>query len=122
MSTIFEIRENEKETKVRYMVVNAPSPFNIIFGRLVFNALEVALSSLYMTRKFPLEGRKLGIIKGSQEHTRQCYRDNLLLRKVEKEKPTPKLYEVQFIDLDPHNDSLEKSLTLIEDLKKIQIS
>lgn len=79
LGTIFGSGKNAKETKVRYMVVNAPLPYNIIIGRLDFNSLGAVFSTLYLTMKFPLEDGEVVIVKGNQERSRQCYRDSLQL-------------------------------------------
>lgn len=50
-----------------YMVVNAHLSYNIIIGQSAFNALEMALPTLYLTIKFPLEDGNVGVIKGNQE-------------------------------------------------------
>lgn len=55
--TIFGSGSNAKSMKVRYLIVNASSSYNIIIGRPTFNALEVVFSTIYLTMKYPLEGR-----------------------------------------------------------------
>ena len=63
------------------MVVNASSSYNIIIDRPMFNALEAALSTLYLTKKFSLEKGKTCVVKGIQELARQCYRENMMQHK-----------------------------------------
>lgn len=60
---VFGSGDNVKCIKVRYLIVYASSPYNIIIGRLVFNTLEVALSIIYLTLKYPLGNGRVGVIK-----------------------------------------------------------
>lgn len=53
--TTFDSKDNVKSIKVRYLIVNVASPYNIIIGRPSFNALEATLSTLYLTLKYPLK-------------------------------------------------------------------
>lgn len=45
--TIFRSSENEKTIKVRYLIVNAASPYNFIIGRPSYNTLATALSTFH---------------------------------------------------------------------------
>lgn len=47
MMTTFRVGEQTKEIKVRYLVIDAPSSYNMILGCLTFNQLGIALSTLY---------------------------------------------------------------------------
>lgn len=60
---VFGSGDKAKGIKVRYLIVNAYSPYNIIKRRLTFNALEVSLSTLYLTMKYPLDDGYVGVIK-----------------------------------------------------------
>src|ERR1051325_4817250 len=62
--TTFGTDESAKDVRVRYLVVNAYSPYNIIIGRPSFNALEAILSNLYLTMKYSLGKGRVGIIRG----------------------------------------------------------
>lgn len=61
---VFGSGSNTKGIKVRYPIVNVSSPYNIIIRRSSFNALEVDMSTLYLTMKYPLEVGQVRIIKG----------------------------------------------------------
>lgn len=63
--TLFGSGDNAKSLKVRYFIMNVASPYNIIIGKLDFNSLEVALSTLYLTMKYPLCGRRIDVIRGT---------------------------------------------------------
>lgn len=79
--TIFGSGRNSKSIKLKYLIMNTLSPYNIIIGRPTFNALGEVLSTLYLTMKFPLEGRHVGTIKRDQGLVRKCCKDNLKLKR-----------------------------------------
>jgi hypothetical protein len=65
--TAFGDSDNAKPIKVRYLVVKTSfTSYNIIIGRPAFNALEAAMSTLYLSIKYPLDDGSVGIIKGDQ--------------------------------------------------------
>lgn len=66
MVIMFKSGDNAKSVKVRYLIVNALSPYNIIIRRPYFNAFETVLSILYLTM-YPLCGRGIRVIKGEHE-------------------------------------------------------
>ena len=77
---------------IEFLVVNCPSAFNEVIGRLLLKALKVMTSIYHLTMKFPtVEGT--GQVRRSQYDSRGCY--NKSLRLVEKEKKLPKMMEVE---------------------------
>lgn len=40
MKTMFGEQDHAKEIKVKYLVINAPSSYNMIIGQITFNQLE----------------------------------------------------------------------------------
>ena len=52
--TTFGSTDNARTVRVRYLIINAASPYNIIVGRPSLNALEASLSTLYLTMIFHL--------------------------------------------------------------------
>lgn len=75
--TVFGSGDNAKGIKVRYLILKASSPYNIIIGRPTFNIMEVALSTIYLTMKYPLDDGRVGVIKSDQGLARKCYKDSL---------------------------------------------
>lgn len=119
--TIFGSGRNAKGIRVRYQIVNASSPYNIIIGMSTFNALEVVLSTIYLTVKYPLEDGHVGIVKGDPGIARKCYKDRLKLKnKIHQEPPILEdSLKVNLVDLDPREDPAGDSLTPIQELKKV---
>ncbi|MCI43319.1 hypothetical protein A2U01_0064556, partial [Trifolium medium] len=45
--------------------------------RPVFNALGAAMSTLYLSMKYPLDNSRVGIVKGDHAVARRCYESSL---------------------------------------------
>lgn len=121
--TIFRSGSNTKGIRVRYLIVNASSPYNIIIGRLTLNSLEAVISILYLTMKYPLEGRQVGMIKGYQGLSRKCFKDILKLKnkKLHDHPMTESTLKVNLVDLDSREDPVKDSLTPIRELKRYNL-
>ena len=63
--------------KIKYLVVNAPSAYNILLGRPSLNRLGAVPSTRHMKLKFPsMEGAVI-TIKSDQKEARHCYENSL---------------------------------------------
>ncbi|KAJ1398071.1 Aspartic peptidase domain superfamily [Sesbania bispinosa] len=71
--TTFRDKGHEKVVWVKYLVINAPSSYNIIIGRATLNALGAIVSTVHLTMKYPLRNGAIEVIKADQEATRRCY-------------------------------------------------
>lgn len=71
--TTLDIGDNVKSVNARYLMLNVASPYNIIIGRPTFSTLEAALSTLYLTLKYPLQNGRVWVRKGDQGLARKCY-------------------------------------------------
>lgn len=69
-----------KTIMVRYVVVNAPSSYNLILGQPSLNRLGVIVSSVHMKMKFPIVDGRIVTLKVDQRQARKCY-DNSLQNK-----------------------------------------
>lgn len=115
--------DSVKSVKVRYLIVNVASPYNIIIIRSSFNALEATLSTLYLILKYPLEDGCVGAIKVDQGLARKYYKDSLKLQKKAHAEKSIKCdhLKVNLVDIYPIEDPMEDSLTPIKDVKKVYI-
>ena len=57
---------------VDFLVVNCPSAYNTIIGRLTLNRLRVVTSTYHFLIKFPTE-HGIGEVRGDQIAARECY-------------------------------------------------
>jgi len=62
---------------IRYLVINAPSTYNILLGRPALNRIGAVASTRHMKMKLPsLEGEII-TIKSAQKATKKCYEKSL---------------------------------------------
>ena len=67
-------------TKIRYLVVDAPSTYNILLGRLALNRLKEVPFIRHMKMKLPsLEGAVITIVS-DQGEAKRCYENSLKTR------------------------------------------
>ena len=59
-------------TTARFLIVDAPSAYNILLGRPSLNAIKAIPSAYHMMIKFPtISG--VGMVRGDQRVARECY-------------------------------------------------
>ena len=89
-----------KVTKeIDFLIVDSPSTYNIILGRLAFNRLRAVTSTYYLKVKFPI-AYGVGEIRGDQALTRECYQVALASREnhtwvINESKPILELSKTQ---------------------------
>ena len=82
LRTTFTDGTTSHTTNIRYLVVNAPSAYNILLGRPALNRIEAIASTRHMKMKLPsLEGTVI-TIKSDQKEPKKCY-ENSLKTKIE---------------------------------------
>ena len=59
-------------TTARFLVVDAPSAYNMLLGRPSLNAIKAIPSSYHMMIKFPTTSG-VGMVRGDQQVARECY-------------------------------------------------
>ena len=59
-------------TTVRFLIVDAPSVYNMLLGRPFLNAIRVVPSAYHMVIKFPT-AIGVGMVRGSQRMATECY-------------------------------------------------
>ena len=59
-------------TEVRFLIVEAPSTYNMLLGRPSLNAIKVIPSAYHMMIKFPTTS-EVGMVRGDLRVARECY-------------------------------------------------
>ena len=59
-------------TTVRFLVVDAPSAYNVLLGRPSLNDIKAIPSAYHMVIKFPT-ANGVGMVRGDQRMARECY-------------------------------------------------
>ena len=111
-------------TTVRFLIVNAPSAYNILLGRPSLNAIRAVPFAYHMVIKFPTTNG-LGMVRGYQRIARECYlasmkqktvgniyMDELDMRDEVSIRPTPseELEPIQLDDQPEHLVYIESKL------------
>ena len=68
-------------TVVRFLIVDAPSAYNILLGRPSLNAIRAIPSAYHMVIKFPIANR-VGMVRGDQHVARECYSTSMQQKAV----------------------------------------
>ena len=67
--------------KIRYLVVNAPSAYNILLGRPTLNRIGVVSSTRHMKVKLPSMEGVVITIRSDQKEAKKCYENSLKNRR-----------------------------------------
>lgn len=63
LSTTFREQDQAKKINVRYLVIDAPSSYNIIIGRQAFNQLTYVLFTMYLCMNYMFSNGIVGVIQ-----------------------------------------------------------
>jgi len=75
--TTFTDGTTSRTTNIKYLVVNAPSAYNILLGRPTLNRMGAVASTRHMKMKLPsLEGAVI-TIKSDEKEAKRCYENSL---------------------------------------------
>ena len=81
LRTTFTDGAASRTEKIRYLVVNVPSTYNILLGRPTLNGIGAVLSTRHMKVKLPsMEGVVITICS-DQKEAKKCYENNLKNRR-----------------------------------------
>ena len=65
-----------------FIVVDCPSAYNAIIGRLTLNSLGAIVSTINLAMKFPGEDGSVVIVHGKSSDARKCYQESLKITKT----------------------------------------
>ena len=69
-------------TTVRFLIVDAPSAYNVLLGRPSLNAIKAIPSTYHMVIKFPTTNG-VGRVRGNQRMARECYSASMKKKAVD---------------------------------------
>ena len=118
---------------VRFLIVDAPSAYNVLLDRPSLNAIKAIPSAYHMVIKFPTTN-EVGMVRGDQRVARECYSasmkqkvvdniyaDELDMRDEVNTRPEPS-EELEPIQVDDHPEHLVYvGSKLVEDLRRLLI-
>ena len=118
-------------TTIRFLIVDAPSAYNVLLGRPSLNAIKAIPSAYHMVIKFPTTN-EVGMVRGDQRVARECYSasmkqkavDNIYIDKLDirdkvntRPEPSEELEPVQLDDDLEHLAYIDSKLA--EDLRHL---
>ena len=69
-------------TTVRFLIVDAPSAYNVLLGRPSLNAIKAIPPAYHMVIKFPTTNG-VGMVRGDQRVARECYLESMKQKVVD---------------------------------------
>ena len=72
-----EVNTISRTTNIRYLVVNAPSAYNILLGRPALNRIRAIASTRHMKMKLSSLEDAVITIKSDQKEAKKCYENSL---------------------------------------------
>ena len=75
--TIFQDASQTKTTPIYFLVIDAPTSYNVLFGRPSLNTLGVVVSTPHLAMKFPTPSGDILTIHNDQRLARECYMASL---------------------------------------------
>jgi len=81
LRTNFTDGVTSRTDNIRYLVVNAPSAYNVLLRRPALNRLRAIASTRHMKMKLPDLGGTMITIRSDQKDAKRCY-ENSLKKKI----------------------------------------
>ena len=98
LMTTFGRGSKTKKIKIRYLVVDASTSYNVLLGRSSLNNLGAIVSTPHLAMKFLTENGEITTVYVNQKDARECYATGLKMN-LKTNKDTERI--VAMVDLDP---------------------
>ncbi|XP_057746624.1 uncharacterized protein LOC130965883 [Arachis stenosperma] len=110
---------------IQYLIVDCPSPYNIIHGRPTLNMFRAVISTYHLCVKFQAQGGKIVTIHSDRQQARQCYNASLKRSDTSlKQREVHSIHGTEVLslaELDPRGDTQERPQPA-DELQKIQLT
>ncbi|XP_025625624.1 uncharacterized protein [Arachis hypogaea] len=116
-----------KTIDVQYLIVDYPSPYNIILERPALNKFRAVVSTLHLCVKFQVQNNKIATVHSDQQQARQCYNASLKKTSIQPRanQGTKTIHTTSEVltlaELDPREDFQERPQP-IDELQKIPLT
>ena len=100
-------QKDGREVRVRFLLVEANTSYNVLLGRPCLNAFGVIVSTLHLAMKFPSDRGTICIVQANQQITRQCYAAGLRITPYSRPRKQHRS-EVAMTDLDPRTNTEDR--------------
>lgn len=72
--------KDAREIKVRFLLVEANTSYNVLLGRPCLNAFGAIVFTPHLTLKYPSEDGRVCVIRADQKMARECYTTGLKVK------------------------------------------
>ena len=98
-------------TTIKFLIVDAPSAYNMLLGRPSLNAIRAVLSAYHMVVKFPTENG-VEMVRGDHRVARECYMASMKHKEID---------SIHMDELDMRNELNTRPIPS-EDLEPVQLN
>ncbi|XP_047178710.1 uncharacterized protein LOC124845629 [Vigna umbellata] len=98
---------SSEEKRIRYLLVEANTSYNVLLGRSCLNAFRAIVSTPHLTMKYPSEKGAICTVRADQKTARECYAAGLKLQ-IRPMKRRTAGSEVAMADLDPRTNTEDR--------------
>ncbi|XP_014523756.1 uncharacterized protein LOC106780034 [Vigna radiata var. radiata] len=95
------------EMKVRFLLVEAHTSYNVLIGRPCLNAFGAIVSTPHLTMKYPTQKGTICTVRANQKTARECYATGLRIYPKEERRKMSRS-EVALADLDPRTNTEDR--------------
>jgi len=107
LRTRIDSRKDGREVRVRFLLVEANTSYNVLLGRPCLNAFGAIVSTLHLAMKFPSDKGMICTVHADQQITRQCYAAGLRITPYSRPRKQHRS-EVAMTDLDTRMNSEDR--------------
>jgi len=100
-------RKDGREVRVRFLLVEANTSYNVLLGRPCLNAFGAIVSTLHLAMKFPSDKGTICTVHADQQIARQCYAAGLRITPYSRPRKQHRS-EVAMTDLDPRTNTEDR--------------
>jgi len=100
-------RRDGREVRVRFILVEANTSYNVLLGRPCLNVFGAIVSTLHLEMKFPLDKGTICTVHADQQIARQCYAAGLKIASYSRPKKKHRS-EVAMTDMNPRTNTKDR--------------
>lgn len=96
-----------KELRVRFLLVEAETSYNVLLGRPCLNAFGAIVSTPHLTLKYPSDDGRIWMVRADQKVARECYAAGLKVKPFTAKNPEARS-KVAMAELDPRTNTEDR--------------
>ncbi|XP_068492144.1 uncharacterized protein [Phaseolus vulgaris] len=115
--TTFDEGKNTRTIKIRYVVIDANTSYNILLGQPSINRLMAIVSTPHLTMKFPSRTGDILTVHVDQKEARECYAESLRVEPLRNDTSPLRVRKSSRKDYSPRKDwsrTVEPTVALVD--------